>query len=171
MRALLFAPLLLGCADVSKWNTQPGEHYCGNVTSASFVRAGIKEGTNLQLELDAEHLQSSPGRLKSDPFESGERFDGLEELRVIPQLLHDPLSTLTFGEGRVKSAMLIGDLRSADGSLTSEVMVVLSLMQSGDVEVRLIRGASPGSAPAGSTSPPQLFGVFALKRTQGECVK
>ncbi|MGZ3416619.1 MAG: hypothetical protein ACXWUG_18035 [Polyangiales bacterium] len=168
MRALVFSVFLLGCADVAKWSTPPGESYCGVVTTATFVRAGMDEGTKLRLELDAEHLQSSPGRIWSTPFQSGERFDGLE-LRVIPQLLHDPLSTLTFGEGRVKSAILVGDLRSADGKSTSEVMIFLSLMQSGNVEIRIVRGASAGSAQPGTTAPPQLFGVFALEKAQGTC--
>jgi hypothetical protein len=172
MRSLLLCTtLLFGCADVAKWSTPPGESYCGVVTTATFVRAGMNEGTKLRLELDAERLQTSPGRMWSTPFQSGERFDGLE-LRVIPQLLHDPLSTLTFGEGRVKSAIMVGDLRSADGKSTSEVMVFLSLMQSGDVEIRVVRGASAGSAPGDAGpigAPPQLFGVFALERNQGDC--
>jgi hypothetical protein len=163
--------MLLGCADVSKWSTTPGQSYCGVVTGAKFVRVGIDEGTKLRLELDAEHLQTSPGKLWSDSFlldpvtkkPIGERFDGLE-LRVIPELLSDPLSTLSFGEGRVKSAILVGDLRSADGKSTSEVMVFLSLMQSGDVEIRIVRGAA-GSAPA----PPRLFGVFSMQKADGNC--
>lgn len=171
MRSLFLSTiLLLGCADVSKWSTAPGHSYCGVVTSASFVRAGIKEGTKLRLELDAERLQTSPGKLWSDPFDSGERFKG-NELRVIPQLLHDPLSTLSFGEGRVKSAIVVGDLLSADGASSSEVMIFLSLMQSGDVEIRIVRGASAGSAPtdAGAVAPPQLFGVFSMQKTDGDC--
>lgn len=158
---------LLGCADVSKWNTAPGESYCGSVTNASFVLAGIDPNTKLRLELDAEHLQTSPGRLWSAPFKSGERFDG-RELRVISQLLHDPLSQLTFGEGRVKSTILVGDLLSADGKTTSDVMVFLSLMQSGEVEVRVVRGASiSGSEPI--TGPSQLFGVWVMERQSGDC--
>lgn len=167
-RSLVVAAVLLGCADNARWTTPPGESYCGAVTAASFVRAGIPEGTLMRLELDAEHLQSAPGRLWTTPFVSGERLVGAE-LRVIPQLLHDPLSTLNFGEGRVRNALAIADLPTIEpGRSDTQLTVVVSLLQSGDVEVRLIRGASPGTAggpePAG-----QLFGVFRLQRQKGDC--
>lgn len=168
IRGLLAAALLCGCADNARWSTETGESFCGVVTSASFVRAGIPEGTKMRLELDAERLQSAPGRLWTTPFVSGEKLTAAE-LRVIPQLLHDPLSTLNFGEGRVKNAIAIADLPTVEpGRAPTQLMIVVSLLQSGDVEVRLIRGASPGSAggpePAG-----QLFGVFRLQRQKGDC--
>lgn len=166
--ACFSAALSVSCADTARWSTQEGESYCGNVTSASFVRAGMTEGTQLRIELDAEGLQNAPGRIWSTPFVTGERFTGTA-LRAIPQLLHDPLSTLSFGEGRVKNAIVIGDLTTADGTATNEVFVVLSLLQSGDVEVRVMRGASQGSAPPSDKTPPQLFGVFRLTKQKGDC--
>jgi len=167
MRWLLFAPLLLGCTDNARWSSEPGESWCGTVTAATFVRAGMPEDTKLRLELDAEHLQSAPGRIWTSPFLSGEKLTSAE-LRVIPQMLHDPLSTLNFGEGRVKNAMTIVDLPSVDpGRPATQLTVVVSLLQSGDVEVRLIRGASPGTATTTEVS--QLFGVFKLERAKGDC--
>ncbi len=164
MRALLVGlAVLAGCTDTTKWTSEPGESWCGDVTAASFVRAGMAEGTKMRLELDADSLQSAPGRVWTSPFESGERLAGAR-LRVVPQLLHDPLSTLQFGEGRVKNAIAIADLDGAK----SQVFVVISLLQSGDVEVRLLRGASPGSAAA-PDEPSQLFGVFRLERAKGTC--
>jgi hypothetical protein len=164
----LVAVALLGCADNARWSTSAGESFCGAVTSASFVRAGIPEGTMMRLELDAERLQSAPGRLWTTAFVSGERLTA-SELRVIPQLLHDPLSTLNFGEGRVKNAMAIADLPTIEpGRSATQLTVILSLLQSGDVEVRLIRGASPGTAP-GPEAAGQLFGVFHLQRQKGDC--
>jgi hypothetical protein len=175
MRALtIFSTItvLAGCADTARWNTEAGESYCGTVTSASFVRAGIDEGTKMRLELNAEHLQSGPGRIWTTPFTSGERLNGTE-LRPIPQLLHDPLSTLTFGDGRVKNALVIADVPSVDPAVpATQLTAVVSLLQSGDVEVRLIRDASPGTAPSdGGTVAPsrQLFGVFRLRREKGDC--
>lgn len=168
MRALvLLSALLLGCADNARWSTEPGESWCGSVTAASFVRAGMPEGTRLRLELDAERLQSAPGRLWTTAFDSGERLSAAD-LRVIPQMLHDPLSTLNFGEGRVKNALAVVDVPSVDPARqATQLMVVVSLLQSGDVEVRLIRGASPGTAT--STNIEQLFGVFHLGREKGDC--
>ena len=168
MKRFVLAAMLLGCADNARWSTSEGESFCGAVTAASFVRAGIPEGTTMRLELDAERLQSAPGRIWTSAFISGEKLSGAE-LRIIPQLLHDPLSTLSFGEGRVKNTLAIVDLPTIEpGRSGTQLMVVVSLLQSGDVEVRLIRGASPGTAgapdPAG-----QLFGVFRLQRQKGDC--
>ncbi|MBI2395729.1 MAG: hypothetical protein HYV09_39555 [Deltaproteobacteria bacterium] len=168
MRALWFVPaLLLGCADNARWSTEPGESWCGSVTAASFVRAGMHESTRLRLELDAERLQSAPGRVWTTAFDSGERL-AAADLRVIPQMLHDPLSTLNFGEGRVKNALAIVDVPSVDAARpATQLLVVVSLLQSGDVEVRLIRGASPGTATTVNIE--QLFGVFHMKREKGDC--
>lgn len=167
MRWLAFAVLLLGCTDNARWSSEPGESWCGTVTAATFVRAGMPENTSLRLELDAERLQSAPGRIWTTPFASGEKLTSAE-LRVIPQMLHDPLSTLNFGEGRVKNAMAIVDLPSVDPARpATQLLVVVSLLQSGEVEVRLIRGASPGTATTTDVS--QLFGVFKLERKKGDC--
>ncbi len=174
MRLPLLLTLLLGgsglasCADSTRWSNEPGESWCGSVTSATFVRAGMKEGTKLRLELDADSLQSAPGRLWTSPFLTAERLAGAR-LRPIPQLLHDPLSTLSFGEGRAKNAIAIADLPATATAPATQVLVVISLLQSGEVEVRLIRGASPGSATDPATDPPQLFGVFRLTREKGDC--
>lgn len=167
IRALTLTALF-GCADNARWTTAEGESYCGAITSASFVRAGIPEGTLMRLELDAERLQSAPGRVWTTAFVSGERLAGAE-LRVIPQLLHDPLSTLSFGEGRVRNALAIADVPTVEpGRSATQATVIVSLLQSGDVEVRLIRGASPGTAP-GPEATGQLFGVFRMQRQKGDC--
>jgi hypothetical protein len=167
MRALLLSAVLVGCADNARWSSEPGESWCGAVTAATFVRAGMPETTTLRLELDAERLQSAPGRVWTTPFSSGERLSA-SELRVIPQMLHDPLSTLNFGEGRVKNAMAVVDLPSVDPARPStQVLVVISLLQTGEVEARVIRGASPGTALGAEVS--QLFGVFKLERKRGDC--
>jgi hypothetical protein len=156
--------LSVACTDTSRWSSTAGESWCGEVTAASFVRAGVPEKMRLRLELDAERLQSAPGRIWSTSFDGGEHLDGAI-LRPIPQLLHDPLSTFSFGEGRVKNALLV-----ATPTGGAQVMVVLSLLQSGDVEVRLLRGASRGTAPPDAgPEPPQVFAVFRLARESGDC--
>jgi hypothetical protein len=159
---LASAAFTLACADTSRFAIAPDESYCGVVTGASFVRAGMKEGTRMRLQLRADLLQVAPGKIWTDPFSSGESLNGVE-LRVIPELLHDPLSTLSFGEGRVKNGLYIADLPP------TQLTVVLSLLESGEVEVRLLRGASPGSAPDAAVSASQIFGVFRLQRDRGDC--
>jgi hypothetical protein len=93
-------------------------------------------------------------------------------LRPIPQIWQDPLSTLTFGEGRVKNLVYIATATTpfADGN-GNDVLFVISLMQSGNVEVRMIRGA-PGLVPEGGTAPSSggnLFAVFELTRQPVAC--
>jgi len=167
----LAAVFCVACTDTSRWNSEPGESFCGDVTAAPFVRAGLPEGMRMRLELDAEHLQSTPGRIWTTALSSGEKLTGAE-MRVIPQILHDPVSTLNFGEGRVRNAMAVADLPSTDPARPpSQLMVIISLLQSGDVEVRLVRGGpASASTDAGPADPSgNLFGVFRLRREKGDC--
>lgn len=152
----------IACAETGRFTTSPGESYCGAVVAASFVRAGIPSGARMRLQLDADALQKTPGKLWTTELTPGETLSGAD-LAAIPQLANDPLSTLSFGEGRVKNAITVTQIGA------SQVLVVLSLLQSGDVEVRLIRGTSPGSLPVPSGAPPQLFGVFRLSKEKGDC--
>jgi len=163
---LATATACLSCADNSRFSLEDGWSYCGVVTSASFVRAGMDDGTRMRLKLNPESLQVDPGTVWTDHFLDGDFLSG-SKLRVINQLLGDPLSTFTFGEGRVKNAMLIANLRKTQG----QVLVVVSLLQSGEVEVRLIRGASPANPkdPGIVDEPQQLFGVFLLHKEKGDC--
>ncbi|HEY5239836.1 MAG TPA: hypothetical protein VIJ22_00155 [Polyangiaceae bacterium] len=162
-----FAALLLaGCRDLSSFTTGSGS-FEGAVVPASFVLAGVDAGTNLCLTLDTNHLQDNPGSIWTS--------DGLftaVPLRPIPQVWQDPLSTLSFGEGRLKNLLYIATASTpfADGN-GNDVLFVVSLMQSGDVEVRMLRGA-PGLVPEGgtaATSGGNLFAVFDLTRQPGAC--
>ena len=158
------------CSDISRFSTESGKNaYCGKVIDASFVRAGVPAGTRMRLDLDADQLVTPdrpdkvPGLVWTDELSPGESFVGAP-LLVIPQLANDPLSTLSFGEGRVKNALSVAMLGG------SQVFVVVSLMQDGDVEVRLIRGTAAGSVPAGAPpTPSQIFGVFHLHKEDGDC--
>ncbi len=158
---------LVACRDVSRFSTH-GDHYEGSVVQGSFVRAGIADDTRLCLSLDADHLQDAPGSVSS----SDGRFRDTP-LRPIPQLWHDPLSTLSFGEGRTRNLVYVATAAVADGGGTGtaggegDVMLVVSLMQSGDVEVRALRGAPP-TAEAGAAGA-NVFGVFTLARAEGPC--
>jgi hypothetical protein len=160
----LGAPLLLalGCHDVTRFSNS-GDHYQGVVVPADFILSGFAATTGLCLVLDANHLQDAPGTLTS----SDGRFNATP-LRPIPQIWHDPLSTLTFGEGRVENLVYVAT-PEADADAMGEVTAVVSLMDAGSVEVRLFRGAP--AIDAGGATPPaaNLFGVFPLTRTAGAC--
>ena len=105
-RPLLFAAIssfavTLGCADVTRF-TNAGDHYSGTIVAGDFVRSLLDAKTQLCLVLDASHLQDAPGTLTS----SDGRFHRTP-LRPIPELWRDPLSTLSFGEGRVQNLVYV----------------------------------------------------------------
>jgi len=160
--------MLGGCRDLSGFSTVPNDRYEGVVVDADFVRVGVDVGTSLCLTLDADRLQDAPGAIST----SDGRFHAVP-LRPIPQIWHDPLSTLSFGEGRLKNLMYMATatMRFADNQ-SDDTLAVVSLMQSGGVEVRLIRGApSTASADASSMAAPPVivFAVFPLSRRTGPC--
>jgi hypothetical protein len=159
--AALFATLATGCHDVSRFSND-GDHYEGNIVGGDFVRAGFDASTRLCVVLDASHLQDAPGTITS----SDGRFASTP-LRTIPQIWHDPLSTLSFGEGRVQNLIYVAT-PMPDADPGSDVFAVVSLMQSGAVEVRIVRGAPVNDGGAGSSTG-NVFGVFSLSRTGGAC--
>ena len=154
---LLLVASSLGCRDISRFSSA-GDHYEGSVVKGEFVRAGVAEDTRICLSIDADHLQDAPGKISS----TDGRFRG-EPLRPIPQLWHDPLSTLSFGEGREKNLVYVAASSTAfaDGGDVADVILVVSLMTSGGVEVRMVRGAPPSAT--------NIFAVFQLDRQPGAC--
>jgi len=158
----LLSPLFafsLGCNDVGRFSNS-GDHYGGPIVAGGDVLQGFDAGTGLCLVLDANHLQDRPGTISTND----NRFANTP-LRPIPAIWHDPLSSLSFGEGRVQNLVyVVTPLADADGF--GDVYAVVSLMQSGSVEVRLFRGAPP---LGGDPSPDNLFGVFPLTRETGQC--
>jgi hypothetical protein len=164
----------LGCRDTSRFSNR-GDHYEGEVVKGSFVRSGIAEDARMCVTLDADHLQDSPGTLTT----SDGRFRNTP-LRPIPQIWHDPLSTMSFGDGRKQNLVYVAT-PNTPGADSGEVMVFLSLMDEGGLELRVLRGApqadagavpadaaAPGAAPVAAQSTP-LFGIFTLDRREGTC--
>jgi len=157
--ALALAPALslASCKDVASYSTGPDESYCGSVIQGPFVRKGLGPAVQMRLKFNAEALDSTPGILTTS--------DGLlidAALRPIPQLFNDPLSTLQFGEGRRRNLIYVVSPARPGPPL----LVVLSLMESGGAEVRLLRG---DPASDGSTTDAAIFGVFPLQRSKGVC--
>jgi hypothetical protein len=149
----------LACRDESRFSNS-GDHFEGAVVQSSFVRALVGPDVRLCLTLSTDHLQDAPGAIST----SDGRFASTQ-LRPIPQVWHDPLATLSFGEGREKNLVYIASSNDKQG----DVMVVVSLMKSGSVEVRLLRGAPDADAGSASGSPTNLFAVFYLERASGPC--
>jgi hypothetical protein len=144
---------LAGCHDVSRYASH-GDGFEGPVVAGSFVRSGVTADARMCLMFDTDHLEDAPGTIST----TDGRFTATP-LRPIPQVLHDPLSTLTFGEGRVRNL-----LYAATPSDGPDVLVVLSLMKSGGIEARVLRGAPQPDAGVASTASPPMFAIFNLER-------
>ena len=149
---------VVACRDNARFSSH-GDRFQGPIVKGSFVRAGLPENIDMCMTLDTNHLQDTPGTIST----SDGRFRGAP-LRPIPQIWHDPLSTLSFGDGRLQN--LLYAAAPADGE---DVMVVVSLMQSNAIEVRLVRSAPQADASAVTTGNPALFGVFTLEKQTGPC--
>lgn len=163
---LLLAPLALGgCRDLSGFSTH-GDSFAGGVTNTGVDLAGVDSSTTLCLTLDTDHLQDAPGSI----WTSDDRFHAVA-MRPIPQVWSDPMSTLQFGEGRVKNLLYVARASTPFGDgQGDDVLVVLSLMQSGDIEARLLRGAPMPAADGGAAaSQTTVFAVFDTKRQSGPC--
>jgi hypothetical protein len=144
--------LLSACRDVSRFTTA-GDHYEGPVVAADFVRVGVDSNVNACLTIDANRLQDSGGSFST----SDGRFH-VVPLRPIPAIWHDPLSTLSFGDGRLENLIYAARVNTQfDAGPSDDVLAVVSLMQAGDVEIRVIH---PGGA---------LFAIFDLQRASGPC--
>jgi hypothetical protein len=150
----------VSCRDLSGFSTVGNSSYQCAVVGAGFVLAGIGMNTNMCLTIDTEHLEDAPGAVSTD--------DGTFKqvpLRPIPQIWHDPLSTLSFGEGRLKNLIYVASTTGGD-----DVFTVISLMQSGNVEVRLLRGAPSVSVDGGpAATGGNVFAVFELSRQSVPC--
>ncbi len=163
-----------GCRDLSRFDTGATGAYCGRIIDSDFTRSsGFARGLELRLTLDVDRLHTAPGSLSSRDGEEpsscspAPEFDNAE-LRVTPQLFTDPLSQLEFGSTRDHNFVTWVDSTCHGGTLA-----VVSLMQTGDVEVRLLRRgpAAPAGADAGAreaAESPGEFGVFQLDRTDCE---
>ncbi len=170
--AAVAALALCACHNLSSFSTASGGYYEGAIVGSSFVRSGLGDAVRMCLLIDTDHLQDAPGTISTDDG----RFEKTA-LRPIPQFFQDPLSSFNFGEGRIQNVLYVAGAAATEGGLeggapaepSGDVFVVISFMSSGDIEVRLLRGAPPVPGNAKSAGPPNLFGVFNLSRGAGSC--
>jgi hypothetical protein len=145
---------LVACERLDRYGTGSGSLE-GAVEAAELVRAGFAPGVRACLELDTGKLQSEPGVVST----SDGRF-ARTPLRPIPPLASDALSNLSFADGQVRN--LLFAVREA-GAAPRDALAVLSLLDDGRVELRVLDGA-PGAA---GVEP--LYGIFALERRPTRC--
>lgn len=84
-------------------------------------------------------------------------------LRAIPELDHDPLSTLEFGEGRDYNFF-----GWVDSSCQGTMLAMVSLMRNDAIEVRLLK---PAAMPPADAQPDRRpgFALFTLSRRDAGC--
>jgi hypothetical protein len=165
VRCLLAVAALAGCTDLSSYSTTSTKQYAGCVVGADFVLAGVSPTTELCMTLDANNLQTTPGTVSS----TDGRFLATP-LRPIPQIWSDPLSTFNFGEGRTKNLLYMAS-PSADAGGGGDITVIVSLMQGGNVELRLLRGAPPvGPGDAAAPASGNIFAVVPMKLVKDGCI-
>jgi hypothetical protein len=152
---VLFAAMTCAaCDSFDRFGTGSGS-FEGTVEPSDLVRVGFPVGTTLCLELDTARLQSTPGALST----TDGRF-AHTALRPMPPLASDTLSNLTFADGQVRNLLFAA---RASETTPRDVLAIVSLLDSGRVEVRLVNGA-PGAA---GVDP--LYGVFALQKKSSRC--
>lgn len=161
--------LISGCRDPDEFELREDEVFCGTLVSAPLFHEGllpenVPPSLRLRLELDVHQLDSRPGTLTTDDAvrglcsSEGRAFFEEAPLRTVAEALHDPISTISIGQGRERNV-----LAYVDSSCGHSLLAVLSLMAGGSVEVRLFK---PGPEPTENT--PQRdrpgFGLFTLER-------
>jgi hypothetical protein len=160
----LVGSLGVGCRDLGRFDTGETGAYCGTIIDSPFTRSGFEPGIGLRLTLDTDAMAIAPGTLSTNDTAPPGPCSPLPEfsnapLRVTPQLFADPLSQLEFGSTRDHNFMAW-----VDSNCRSSALAVVSLMHTGDVEVRLLRRGD-----AALDQPPvDQFGVFQLERTDCE---
>ncbi|MEO6598732.1 MAG: hypothetical protein ABIQ16_02595 [Polyangiaceae bacterium] len=173
----LCALFMLGCRDLKGFDSKPGEAYCGAIISQpafqdGFVKQNQPPDLELGLVLDVERLTSRPGELSSNDALNGmcaapgapQRLFDNAPLRAIPEVDHDELSALTFGEGHVHDFFAW-----VDSSCQGTMLAVVSLMKNNQVELRLFKPARVPQLNATSFDKPGFAVFHLLAQPQGDC--
>jgi hypothetical protein len=182
-----------GCTELGEYRGDYAGDVLGGLTCAegegpcSFIRRGFRGGTTLTLEGYDPTVQTydptagtGPGRLSTDDEHCGAGTATFidEPLKPIPALAHDALAELDVpGSGRLRTQIYA--VEPTRGPLAGrDAMVFLTLMEGGDLEVRVVAGdgaeldcatlpeepAPPADCEPRSMQECDFFGVFELSR-------
>lgn len=187
-RALLSLSLLgmlsctLSCRNLDRFDTSEGGAYCGDLVSGPSFHDGMVPDEapallRMQLTLDTSQLSlysenkaTRPGSLTSNDRATGlcaARGQALFEnspLRAIPQVDHDAIATMTFGEGHEQDFFAW-----TDSTCQGTMLAIVSLLRKGDVELRLFK---PAPLPAAEKPPADArpgFALFYLHKNEEGC--
>ena len=176
-------PTTVSCRSLDRFDTKGTAAYCGQLVSAPAFHDGIvPDGEpnelllRMKLTLDTSQLSSFSadkatqiGALTSNDADNGLCAPGGQPLfqsspvRGIPQIDHDTLSTLSFGEGHDEDFFAW-----TDSTCQGTMLALVSLLRKGDVELRLFKPAPLPPAAAGADKRPG-YALFYLKRDEKGC--
>jgi len=164
----LIAP---GCRSLDRFNTERGEAFCGTLIAPDRVSEGFEfwleqqQNQNpplyLSVTLDTNSLQNRPGKVRSNDSLTG-------PCAPYPLFENAPLRTVKTALGdRISSMQLADDheediLTYLDSTCSGSMVAILSLIQNGSVELRLLRPAPDD--PGASVFDQPRFGVFGLRK-------
>jgi hypothetical protein len=178
------APFVLGlslgalsCRDLSRFDTHGElEAYCGELVSGpSFNDGFLPDGVpkvlkaKLTLETSALSTYSDNKATWTNDADSGlcasigKPLFRNSPLRGIPQVDHDSLATMSFGEGHDEDFFAW-----TDSTCQGTMLAVVSLLRKGDVELRLFKPARLPATDAPAEERPG-FAVFYLQRQKKGC--
>jgi hypothetical protein len=173
----------LSCRSLDRFDTKGDAAFCGQLVSAPAFHDGfVPDGQpgvlllTMKLTLDTSQLSSFSedkatqiGALTSNDVDKGLCSPGGQALfesspvRGIPQVDHDTLSTLNFGEGHDEDFFAY-----VDSTCQGTMLALVSLLRKGDVELRLFKPAPLPPPGAGADQRPG-FALFYLKRNEKGC--
>ena len=166
----LAACCALSCHDLDDFNTKSGDAYCGSVgltvLQDGFVGRNAMPDLELSLTLNTGKLSSEPGFLRSSDASNGfcaprPLFQD-SPLRAIPEVDHDVLSALSFGEGHEHDFFVW-----VDSTCQGTMLGVVSLMKNRQVELRLFKPARLPDPDAPPEARPG-FAVFHMDLTKSD---
>ncbi|HYP89226.1 MAG TPA: hypothetical protein VEQ59_13760 [Polyangiaceae bacterium] len=170
--------MTLSCRELQRFDTPNGEVYCGDLVSGDtftdgFVRDREPQKLRMMLsKLDTSQLSAysmdnkvgTPARLasndKSTGLCSGQGHALFEDsqMRAIPQVDHDAIASMTFGEGHDEDFFAW-----TDSTCQGTMLGVVSLLRNNDIELRLFKPAAQPDPKALADKRPG-FALFYLKR-------
>lgn len=151
-----------GCESYDRFDTAESGLFRGVVLGTaddSFIRRGFVPETTLALSFDPASTQRVVAGAITATEPDGDVVLDDVALEVIAPLAHDLLADYSFpGASRLQNFLFLA--RPTEGPLVGrELMVFLSLLETGEIEVRIIGGVGDESAG-------DVFGVFRLRRDE-----
>jgi hypothetical protein len=171
-----------GCRDLERFDTKLDQAYCGDLVSGvSFDDGFLPDGQPKLLRMQLSQIDTNllstfsndkvtiPARLTSNDADHGlcagegqALFDNAP-LRSIPQVDHDSIASMSFGEGHDQDFFAW-----VDSTCQGTMLALVSLLRNNDIELRLFKPAALPPPEASADKRPG-FALFYLRRNDRGC--